>query len=79
MKNRLLKRSSSNYFDSGTSNDSTTTKFTTEFSSCNSKRYFSPITSLKNTFTFLSPLIKSNKKSIKRKNLKNLNQKVLLN
>ena len=48
MKNRLLKRSSSNYFDSGNSNDSTTTKFTTEFSSCNSKRYFSPVISLKN-------------------------------
>ena len=78
MKNRLLKRSSSNYFDSANSNDSTTTKFTTEFSSCNSKRYFSPITSLKNTYTFLSPLIKSNKKSIKKKKFKKPKSKSII-
>ena len=78
MKNRLLKRSSSNYFDSGTSNDSTTTKFTTEFSSCNSKRYFSPITSLKNTCAFLSPLIKSNKKSNKKKKFKKPKSKSII-
>ena len=78
MKNQLLKRSSSNYFDSGNSNDSTTTKFTTEFSSCNSKRYFSPVISLKNTYTFLSPLIKSNKELIKKKKIKKPNSKSII-
>ncbi len=78
MKNRLLKRSSSNYFDSANSNDSTTTKFTTEFSSCNSKRHFSPINSLKNTYTFLSPLIKSNKKLNKKKKINKLKSKSII-
>ena len=78
MKNRLLKRSSSNYFDSANTNDSTTTKFTTEFSSCNSKRHFSPINSLKNTYTFLSPLIKSNKKLNKKKKINKLKSKSII-
>ena len=50
MKNRLIKRTSSNYFENVNSNDSITTKFTSEFSSCNSK-YFSPINSLKSSYS----------------------------
>ena len=76
MKNRLIKRTSSNYFENGNSNDSITTKFTSEFSSCNSK-YFSPIHSLKSSYTnFFSSYNKKNQINSKKKNKKTFSKSI---
>ena len=76
MKNRLIKRTPSNYFENGNSNDSITTKFTSEFSSCNSK-YFSPINSLKSSYSnFFSSDNKKNQINSKKKNKKTLSKSI---